>query len=410
MRHLFNWLTSPRQVRRVFERVFRVLGLRPSSGSGTLADARRVLIVRLDHIGDLILTSPFLREIRRSLPGSEITLLVTPECRPIVEHCPYVDHVVVHARFRPAPFGRVRRIVQEISFSRNRLWPRHFDLAVVPRWDTQLFREGFLAYLSGARMRVGFEESGNTVIRNDDSYACLYTHLAPSGSHMHEVEKYLALLQWMGGSVVDTRTEVWLAPEDRAYALEKMPALPRRVRVAMVPGSSSSGRRWPSEKFAEIASWMVQDLGWEVVLIGAPGEVPLGRAVEEACSEGVVNLIGQTSVRQTIALLERCQLYVGNDTGPMHMASAVGVPSIEISCHPADGQPDHERSPLRFGAWGVQSWVAQPAQGSDGCVGFCARGETGEAHCILAVTADQVKQLVLAASDSCRLQKDKILQ
>ena len=96
-------------------------------------------------------------------------------------------------------------------------------------------------------------------------------------------------------------------------------------------------------------------------------------------------------------------MYVGNDTGPMHMASALGVPVIEISCHPANGLPAHERSPLRFGPWNVLAWIAQPAAGIDDCRDYCVLGELGEAHCILAVSVDQVKVLVREAAERCGL-------
>jgi heptosyltransferase-2 len=361
------------------------------------ADARSILIVRLDHIGDLILTTPFLREVRRNWPAARITLLVTPASRPVVEYCPYVDRVEAYQGFRESRWGSIRRLLQEIAFCREHLWSRRFDLALVPRWDTQLFREGVLAYLSGARMRVGFAEQSNTIPRNDHSYECLYTHLAPGGSHRHEVEKCLSLLTWLGVAIQETRTEVWIDQADRQFAAERLPDLPANVRVAMVPGSSSTGRRWPAERFGEVAAWIVEELGGEIVLLGAPGEAPLGVAIEQACPRGVLNLMGQTSVRQAIAVLERCGLYVGNDTGPMHMAAATGTGVVSINPHPADGSPHHERFPLRFCAWDVQPFIAQPAHGLDDCVEFCEPGERGQPHCILAVTTDQVKALIREA-------------
>jgi ADP-heptose:LPS heptosyltransferase len=366
----------------------------------TLSEARRVLIVRPDHLGDVILTSAFLREFRKNWPDAEITLLVDPASRPLVEHCPYVDHIEVYPRFRPCTFGRVRRYFREAYWAGRHLWPYRFDLAVVPRWDTQMFREALLAYLSGAQWRAGFSEEGNTIARTEGSYEILYTHLAPSGVPQHEVQKGLELLAWMGGAVSETNTEIWLDSTTREFAASILSAPVTNepvVRVAMVPGSSSPGRRWPAERFGEVAAWITNDLGWQVVLIGGPDEAALGQIIEGCCPSGVINLIGRTTAQQAAAVMERCQIYVGNDTGPMHMAAALGVPVVEISCHPANGSAAHERSPARFSAWGVPLWIAQPTAGLDDCRDFCVPGELGEAHCVLAVTVDQVKGLIRKA-------------
>jgi heptosyltransferase-2 len=406
MRRLLTWITAPSQVRRALEIFFRCFGYRERSGAATLAEARSILVVRPDHLGDLVLTSAFLRELRKNWPDAEITLLVDPASQLLVEHCPYVDHVELYARWRPCAFGRVRRFVGEVNWARRHLWPRRFDLAIVPRWDTQLFREAFLAYLSGAKWRVGFCEEGNTIVRNEESYEILYTHLAPSGPPEHEVLKSLDLLAWMGGTVSETRIELWVDAAAREFAAAMLPTpVPGEpvVRIAMTPGSGSPGRRWPIERFGAIAAWMTLDLGWQVVLIGSPSEAPFGRIIESYCAHGIVNLIGRAALDQTIALIERCRLYVGNDTGPMHIAAALGLPVVEISCHPANGSPAHERSPYRFRAWSVPAWIAQPRVGVDDCRDFCARGELGEAHCVLAVTLDQVKSLVLEAAKKCGL-------
>jgi ADP-heptose:LPS heptosyltransferase len=403
MQRLLIWVTSPAQVKRLFDNLLRCLRYRRGGRLATLADARRVLIVRLDHLGDLILTSAFLREFRKNWPEAEITLLVDPASRPLVEQCPYIDHIEVYARFRPCAFGRVRRFVRELYFAGRHLWPHRFDLAVVPRWDTQLFREGLMAYLSGAKWRVGFSEEGNTIVRTEESYEVLYTHLAPSGVPQHEVRKSLELLTWMGGTVSETHTEVWLDVRSREFAASILSGSVTNepvFRVVIMPGSSSASRRWPAERFGEIAAWIVNDFGWQVVLIGSPGEAALGRIVETCCPSGVVNLIGRTTPKQAAAVIERCQLYVGNDSGPMHMAAALGVPVVEISSHPADGSAAHERAPVRFSAWDVPAWIAQPAAGLEDCRDFCVPAEMGMAHCVLAVTIDQVKDLILKARGS----------
>jgi heptosyltransferase-2 len=104
-------------------------------------------------------------------------------------------------------------------------------------------------------------------------------------------------------------------------------------------------------------------------------------------------LAGRTTLRETAAVLERCRLYVGNDSGPLHLAAAGGVPCVEISCHPATGRPDHENSPDRFGPWGVPHVVLRAASPRAPCDGYCGAQAP---HCILEVDVDAV----VAAADS----------
>ena len=403
MRRLYEWCTSPRQIRKLLDPVLQN-SLADRSDRLLLKDAKRILVIRLDHLGDAILTSSLFRELRRSSPEAKLTLLTNSEIFPLVEHCPYFDRIEVVPRFKARRFGEVRRLAEDMLWARQTLWPSQFDLAVVPRWENEEFREGFYAYVSGATWKVGFagKPQSQTGLK-DNAFDRFYTHLAPSGSPRHEVERNLELLSWIGGTVADRRTEVWIDAADRKFAEATLPMTTNgnRVRVAVVLGASSTSRRWPLERFAEAVQWMTQTLGWEVVLLGSRSEIELGRVVEPSGGSLVRNLIGATTIRQTIAVLETCDLYVGNDTGPMHMASAVGVPVVEITGHPANGSKVHERSTGRFRPFDVPYWIAQPPSGVDECRDFCIRSERGESHCVLAVTTEQVKDLIMRAAESC---------
>jgi heptosyltransferase-2 len=114
----------------------------------------------------------------------------------------------------------------------------------------------------------------------------------------------------------------------------------------------------------------------------------LGRELERQLGGTVINSVGRTTLREVCALLKHCQLYIGNDTGAMHLAAAAGVPVVEISCHPLNGSHFHANSPRRFGPWGVDFTVLQPEKAiepcSDGCTAF-------QAHCIQTVTVADVR-------------------
>lgn len=401
MRSLLSWLTSPKGMVTCLEPILRLTVRRSGSASSSLLDARRILIVRPeDKIGDLILTTPLLREIRHSSPRSEITLLVHPVVEPVFAGCPYVDRVLVYPRWKPCAFGQIRRFFHEISWSRRHLWPHRFDLALVSRSHQRTFREGALAFLSGAKWRVAVPDDPTTIRGNEPGEELFYTHISGRQPEGHEVERNLSILKTFGIEAKDTTTELWWTEEDAEYARSALGEEQEgAVTVAMMVGASVPGRRWPAERFAEIAAWMTEEPGWKVVLIGGKADAPYAASVERACTSGVVNLTGRLTINQTVALLSRCDMYVGNDSGPMHMAAAVNVPVVEISCHPLTGAAYNERSPGRFGPWGVASWIARPATGLDGCDEYCRVGELGEAHCILSVSTEDVQEVILQASE-----------
>ena len=249
--------------------------------------------------------------------------MVAPDAYPLVEHCPYVDHVEIYRRWRPCVLGQIRRFVHEVKWARSHFWPRHFDLAIVPRWDNRLFREDFLAYLSGAKWRACLCQRESVMEQSEPDWEALYTHIAPCVPSSHEVQKSFDLLTSLGATIVDARPELRVDPAGHQSAAALLPESAggeRPIRVAMTAGSASPGRLWPAERFGALAAWMISELGWEVVLVGSPAETEVAAVVERCCSWGVVNLAGRTSLCETVAVIERCDIYVGN----VHRPDAYG--------------------------------------------------------------------------------------
>jgi heptosyltransferase-2 len=146
---------------------------------------------------------------------------------------------------------------------------------------------------------------------------------------------------------------------------------------------------WPIGNFAAFGDWIAKECGGAIVLVGSQEEVPLGKELQLRLRGKVINVVGQTSLREAGALLKRCHLFVGNDAGPMHLAAAAGLPVIEICCHPLSGSPGHANSPARFGPWRVPRVILQPAKALDSCSDACV---SSLAHCIRGVSVGQVKE------------------
>jgi len=379
-------LTSP-SVTAVW--IHAVMRLRALGGftRRTTPGSRRILVIRLDAIGDVVMTGPFLAALRRAFPLAHITLVVAPSVHNVVEECPYVDRVLVHdLPWATRWWHPLSRRLRGLGFARRYLWPEHYDVAVVPRWGEDHYEATILAYLSGAPVRVGY--GGPTFHGRPLGYERFLTRVVHDQSVKHEVERNICLLPVLGVPmpVLQSGLEVWLSDRDQAFADHIMANANGGPLVALGPGAGSPKRMWAIDRFEEVGRWLTGS-GAQLVLVGGANDVDRARHLRQRLGDKVIDLTDRTTVRETAAVLRRCILFCGNDSGPMHLAAAVKVPVVEISCHPQGGDDLHPNSPKRFGPWGVPNRVVQPATARDGCDIGC---RIEAPHCILNVEPDAV--------------------
>lgn len=389
------WLGSPKAVSLLGEPLFWFLGLRRKRPEMDLSQVKRALVVRLDEIGDVVMTTPFLRELRRNLPSAWITLVVKPAIYNLVERCPYVNEVLTYDWSARGRLWQLRRHGRALRLAWLHLWQRRFDLAILPRWDADPYHGAFFLYFSGAPWRVGYSEK---VIehkrRVNNGCDRLLTHVRNDGTLKHEVEHNLDLIRFLGGTVREQRLELWLGEEDQAFAeslLQEHGVQPGELVVGLGPsGGNSPLKQWPARSFTELGRWLQAEHGARVLVVGGPWEEALGWEIERGVGSAAINVVGKTTLRQMAALLERCHLYVGNDAGPMHVAAAMGTPVVAIfgsSCH------------HRFGPWGNGHTILCAALPCSPCsrayhLDRCVRCAFEQPHCLLGITLDQVKAAV----------------
>jgi heptosyltransferase-2 len=358
----------------------------------SLKNARAILVVRLDQIGDVVMTTPFLRELRRNAPGGWITLVVKPEVFNLVELCPYVNEIVT---FDWRVSGRARRLKlhsRAVYLAATRLWRRRFALAVIPRWAADHYHATFLAYFSGAPRRVAYSEGVCAAKRQINAgFDRMLTDALRDASVKHQVEHNLDVIRFLGGDAIDDGLELWLDPKDRTRArqlLAQHGIAPNDSVIALAPGGGVPSKCWPVERFVELARLLIREYDARFVVVGGPQDNRLGLCVEtELGSSRALNLAGRTTLRQTAAVLERCCLTVTNDSGPMHLAAAVGSAVVEIAWHASGTSSEDPDSPARFRPWGVPHAVVQPEHARTPCQDACA---CDEPHCILEVQAEEV--------------------
>lgn len=391
-------MLSPHGVKLCGEILFRLNGHRPKTSITKLSDVERLLIVRLDEIGDVVMTTPLLRECRKNLPKAWISLVVKPSVKNIVEICPYVDEVLAYdwnvggfdSCERAGARAHFKRHWRALQLARTRLWNKHFDLAILPRWSTDFYHAAFLTYFSGAPCRVGYSEKNGPGPHFYEGLDELFTHVMDSDVAAHEVERTLNAITCLNGTVESSSLELWTSEDDETFANEalKLDDSSDWPFIAFGIGAGEAKRIWPAENFTELAVWLRETYGAQIILIGSAPEASLGQQVQRNVAHKIINLVGTATLRQTAAVLKRCSLFVGNDSGPMHIAAAVDIPVVEISCHPLSGSPTHHHSPQRFGPWGDSYVVLQPHLPRKPCVEACTANEP---HCILGVEVDQVK-------------------
>ena len=276
--------------------------------------------------------------------------------------------------------------------ARKHLWRRRFDLAIVPRWDTDSYHAVFVAYFSGALRRIGYSQwVRKQKSRANKDYDKLLTEIIDDRTPKHEVERSLDLVRHLGGKIVDENVELWLTAEDTSFAdrtLKGHGVNGRDLLVAFGVGSGWADKIWPVQNFVDVGRWLRSQYRARILVVGGGPEATSGQMLNEQLGNAVLNCAGQTTLRQTAALLKRCAIYIGNDTGVMHLAAAAGVSVVKISCHPKNGSPMHPRSPARFRPWGVESVVLQPSVPRPPCTDACS---ASGAHCICNVTVESVK-------------------
>lgn len=288
----------------------------------------RILVRGTNWIGDAVMSTPALQRLRSSFPQSHITLLATGRTTALFEDSPLCDEVIEYRRREEG----VAAVIKTVKTMRA----RRFDLAVLFQ---NAFEAALLSYLGGARLRIGFAEQGR---------GFLLTHgLRRSDEHRnrHQVHDYLDIVAecervCLGSdfkSIDSTPLPLLIAnakQKDAALTLLECFGVKfgSRSLIAINAGATNSRAKcWPAERFAALADRLVREMNAQIVLIGAPSELEYADGIISRMeTNGVADLTGKTTMIELIGLLDLCDLLVSNDTGPAHIAAALGRPTITI--------------------------------------------------------------------------------
>jgi len=313
----------------------------------------RILVVNLGGIGDLVLSVPFLRGLRRSFPASRVELLAATRAAGVVEGLPYFDRLRVMDTEALTPLRAMLHPVGAVGGVSQlaRIKARRFDLVVnlMPPGSDDLYGNlhAMLSFI-GARRLAGREIEGRA------GFYDFSVEESPEDDR-HESELQADLLRAMGGEPDRRkRLEITIPSTGELKAAgESLSGLDGPL-VGIVPGAGRPTKVWPAGRFAEVMDTLHEEAGASFVMFGGTGDRKQAREVVSRTHAPVVDVCGETTIRGLVALIGRLNMLVSNEAGPMFVAAALGVPTVAVigpgrymrfirdrdSLHPVLGEAD----------------------------------------------------------------------
>ena len=291
-----------------------------SAGAFDPAELREVLVLRLDRIGDVLMSLPALHDLRRALPRARIRLAVGGWSAEVAKNAPVDDVIVWSASWagRPQegalPFAELRRRARAMRQAPP-------DLALDLQGDV---RAAWLMHETGARWRAGYANTGGRY---------LLTHVIPLDETVSWVEQNRRAVASIVGTTGTEPTFQPLTPDDRGFATRLLATLDlerRRPLVAIHPSGGRAIKQWPVERWAEVGYRLQEEHGATILVTGSEADRPLAERLARGLAARPIDLTGRLSTRETMAVIAALDLFLSPDTGPMHMACAVDTPSVSV--------------------------------------------------------------------------------
>lgn len=279
----------------------------------------KILVVQTSFLGDTVLTLPLLSEIKRRFPSSKLSLLCTPLAQELLSDHPEVDEIIVDNK-KKTDRGWLG-VWRKARLLRN----KGFTLALCPH---KSFRSGLLLFFARIPFRVGFAESKSSF---------LFHVRVKRNLGRHDVERNLSILEGLGIPTGECRAALDLpvTAELRENVLSRFRALgvdASRMLVGLHPGSIWATKRWSTEGFARLIGMLKEKYPCEILLFGGPEDREVIDKIQNLCGDRGVSLMDKIALCELPAALGLCRILVTNDSGPMHIAVAEGVPVIAIFC------------------------------------------------------------------------------
>ena len=341
----------------------------------------RILVIKLDHIGDVLLATPVFSNLRRVYPNAELHALTGAWSRVVLEKHPDVNNVVEYNSPAFCRTGQPTSLRETFKLYRQ-LRRQKYGLIVELRSDWRTVWFAFLRLTPKRLSRAALQ------VANKLGFAQF--------SGTHETTRNLDVLRQAGIPTpvqtaifsVTTEDKKWASDFLATYQIDRQHPL-----IAIHPGSPIALKRWLPERYAELADWLIAQKRAQILFVGVKDEIPITTEIQALMRGESINIAGKTTLIQLASILPTCNVFIGNDSGPMHLAAAVGTQTIGLY-GPGD--------PTRFGPAGAKCQTIQRKSDCP-CLGpVCRYGKSG---CMSEIQVADVIQTLEAAAYLTKIEK-----
>jgi len=277
---------------------------------------KRILIVEVNWIGDVLFSTPFISSIRERFCDAYITCMVVPRVKPVLENNPHIDEIIVYDEN-----GRHRGIFGKLRFI-NSLRKKKFDLAILLH---RSLTRTLISILGGIKNRAGYTTPKRRIF---------LTHpIEPPEAELHKADYFLNVSKALGGNISGKKCEFFVKGSERSYIekeLSKNGIKKEDLLVVMNPGGNWPPKRWSEENFAKLGDMLTRGYKAKVAISGAPGDTRRAKLIKSKMKESAAVLVGRTNIKELAALMERADFVISGDSGPAHIACAMGSNTIAL--------------------------------------------------------------------------------
>jgi len=288
-------------------------------------DIRNILAVRNDRFGEFLLNIPAFRALKESFTNTRLVVVVDPYVKDLAEAVPFIDEVIAWGRGKHSLLAKLK-LIKLLSILK-------MDMAIMLNPSKEF---NIISRIAGIPIRVGYNRK----------WAFLLTHKMEDEKHLgqkHEVEYNLDLVSLVGAKTEDKTLSLFIDDEIvKDFNIKEYNNL-----IAIHPWTSDPVKHWPLSNFSDLAKRILEDKDIKVVIIGGSEELERSADYFANLGNNLINLTGRTTLKQLAALLRKCKLLISCDSGPVHLACAVGIPAIAIFRSDIPG-----KSAKRWGPWG----------------------------------------------------------
>lgn len=277
--------------------------------------AKKILVFNVNWLGDVLFSSAVIRNIRRNYPDSYLACIVPSRCYPILKGNPYLDEIIIFDER-----DRHRGLLAKLSFIRF-LKGKRFDVVFLLH---RSMTRALICFLAGIPERIGHYTKKR-------SFLLTKKIIAPDKESTHRLDYYMDVVEKAGLRIEDRYPEFFISEDDKKFAdnfLNKYSLTKQDFLVAINPGGNWLPKRWPKEYWVALADRLISELGAKVIITGGPQDIDLAGSIQNLMKEKPIIASGAFNLKQLGALMKRINLFITADTGPLHIANAVGTKKI----------------------------------------------------------------------------------